>query len=169
MLKMKNNQEFNKNFLRLLKVKNVNDKRVQGFINAHDIKLEDKEESTQGYVNVLYKGYDFVVSKDYAGQTALYVNGYNLNVDYKNFKHLDFDNIVQALERKNNNRFDYKKSKTEQYKEFKHRQRTEKQMLGYYEGDIEKLEQELKRLQRVCKDTADKVKSYDRKIAKLFK
>lgn len=54
------NDNFNKNFLRLLKVKNVDDKRVQRFIKKHDIELVDKEESSQGYLNVIYKGYDFV-------------------------------------------------------------------------------------------------------------
>ena len=72
---------FNKNFLRLLKVKSLDDKRkVLGFINKYDIDLVDKEESSQGYLNVIYKGHDFVISKDYTGQTALYVNTHNLHI-----------------------------------------------------------------------------------------
>ncbi|VEV88120.1 hypothetical protein [Staphylococcus phage Stab20] len=168
-MKMTNNKDFNKNFLRLLKVKNVNDKRVQGFINKHDIKLKDKEESSQGYVNVLYKGYDFVISKDYAGQTALYVNMRNLGVDYKHFKHLDFNNIVKALERKNINHVEYKETKTQQYKEFKHRQKTEKEILTYYEKDIEKLKEELERTQKIYNDKVKKIENYDKKISRLKK
>ena len=159
---------FNKNFLRLLKVKNLDDKRVQDFINKHDIELVDKQESSQGYLNVIYKGYDFVISKDYTGQTALYVNGHNLRVDYKHFKNLDFDNIVQALDKKINRHIKYTETKTQRYNNLKHWKQLETSILECYEKDIEKLKEELERTQKIYNDKVKKIEDYDKKITELL-
>lgn len=162
------NNNFNKNFLRLLKVKNVNDKRVQGFIKKYDIELIDKEESTQGYVNVLYKGHDFVISKDYTGQTALYVNTHNLQVDYKHFKHLDFDNIVQALDKKIDRHVKYTETKTQRYNDLKRYKQMEMNMLEFHEKDIKKLKEELERKENSYNKTKESIEKYDKEIAELL-
>lgn len=162
------NNNFNKNFLRLLKVKNVNDKRVQGFIKKYDIELIDKEESSQGYVNVLYKGHDFVISKDYTGQTALYVNKHNLQVDYKHFKHLDFDNIVQALNKKINRHVKYTETKTQRYNDLKRFKQMEISMLEFHEKDIKKLKEELERKEKCYNDTKKDIEKYNKEIAELL-
>lgn len=160
---------FNKNFLRLLKVKNLNDKaRVQGFMNEHNIELVDKEESSQGYLNVIYKGHDFVISKDYTGQTALYVNTHNLQVDYKHFKHLDFDNIVQALDKKIDRHVKYTETKTQRYNNLKHWKQLEMNMLERHEKDIKKLKEELKRKEKSYNDTKKDIEKYDKEIAELI-
>ena len=159
---------FNKNFLRLLKVKNANDKRVQGFIKKYDIELVDKEESSQGYLNVIYKGYNFVISKDYTGQTALYVNTHNLRVDYKHFKHLDFDNIVQALDKKVDRHVKYTETKTQRYNNLQRFKRMEINMLECHEKDIEKLKEELKRKENSYNNTKKRIEKYDKEIAELL-
>lgn len=159
---------FNKNFLRLLKVKNANDKRVQRFIKKHDIELVDKEESSQGYLNVLYKGHDFVISKDYTGQTALYVNTHNLRVDYKHFKHLDFDNIVQALDKKIDRHVKYTETKTQRYNNLKRWKQLEMNMLERHEKDIKKLKEELERKEKFYNDTKKDIEKYDKEITELI-
>ncbi|AWY02904.1 hypothetical protein [Staphylococcus phage VB-SauS-SA2] len=159
---------FNKNFLRLLKVKNVDDKRVQGFIKKHDIELVDKEESSQGYLNVIYKGYDFVISKDYTGQTALYVNTHNLRVDYKHFKHLDFNNIVRALDKKINRHVKYTETKTQRYNDLQRFKRMEMSMLECYEKDIEKLKEELERKEKFYNDAKKRITKCNKEIAELL-
>ena len=159
---------FNKNFLRLLKVKNVNDKRVQGFINKYDIELVNKQESSQGYLNVIYKGHDFVISKDYTGQTALYVNTRNLHVDYKHFKDLDFDNIVQALDKKLDRYIKHKGTKTQQYNNLKYWQQLEINMLEHQEKDIEKLKEELERKLKFYEDTKKKITKYNNEMVELL-
>lgn len=160
--------DFNKNFLRLLKVKNVNDKRIVGFINKYDIELVNKQESSQGYLNVIYKGYDFVISKDYTGQTALYVNGRNLQVDYKHFKDLDFDNIIQALDKKINRHVKYTETKTQRYNDLQRFKRMEMSMLECYEKDIEKLKEELERKEKCYNDTKKDIEKYNKEIAELL-
>ena len=160
--------DFNKNFLRLLKVKNANDKRVLGFINKYDIELVDKQESSQGYLNVIYKGHDFVISKDYTGQTALYVNTRNLHVDYKHFKHLDFDNIVQALDKKANRHAKIRETKTQRYNNLKYWKQSKTDILGYHEKDIEKLKEELERKQKFYNDIKKDIEKYDKKISELL-
>lgn len=159
---------FNKNFLRLLKVKNVNDKRVQGFINKYDIELVDKKESSQGYLNVIYKGHDFVISKDYTGQTALYVNTRNLRVDYKHFKDLDFDNIVQALDKKIDRQVKITETKTQRYNNLKYWQQLEISMLERHEKDIEKLKEELERKLKFHEDTKKKITKYNNEMVELL-
>lgn len=160
--------DFNKNFLRLLKVKNVNDKRIVGFINKYDIELVNKQESSQGYLNVIYKGHDFVISKDYTGQTALYVNTRNLRVDYKHFKDLDFDNIVQVLDKKLDRCIKHKETKTQQYNNLKYWQQIEMSMLERHEKDIEKLKEELELKLKFYEDTKKKITKYDDEIAELL-
>lgn len=159
---------FNKNFLRLLKVKNANDKRIQGFINKHNIELVDKEESSQGYLNVIYKGHNFVISKDYTGQTALYVNDHNLRVDYKHFKHLDFNNIVQALDKKVNRHIKNTETKTQRYNNLKHWQQLEMNMLELHEKDIKKLKEELERKEKFYEDIKKGIEKYDKEISDLL-
>ena len=160
--------DFNKNFLRLLKVKNLDDKRVQGFINKHDIKLVDKQESSQGYLNVIYKGHDFVISKDYTGQTALYVNTHNLHVNYKHFKDLDFDNIVQALDKKADRNVKITETKTQRYNNLKYWKQSKIDILGYHEKDIEKLKEELKRKEKFYNDIKKDIEKYDEEISNLL-
>ena len=160
--------DFNKNFLRLLKVKNENDKRVQGFINKHDIELVDKQESSQGYLNVIYKGHDFVISKDYTGQTALYVNTHNLHVNYKHFKDLDFDNIVQALDKKADRHVKITETKTQRYNDLKRWRQLDIDILEYHEKDIKKLKEELKRKEKFYKDIKKGIEKYDREISNLL-
>lgn len=160
--------EFNKNFLRLLKVKNVNDKRVLGFINKYDIDLVNKQESSQGYLNVIYKGHDFVISKDYTGQTALYVDTRNLRVDYKHFKDLDFDNIVQALDKKINRHVKITETKTQRYNNLKYWQQLEMNMLEHQEKDIEKLKEELERKLNFYEDTKKKITKYNNEMVELL-
>ena len=160
--------DFNKNFLRLLKVKNVNDKRVLGFINKYDIDLVNKQESSQGYLNVIYKGHDFVISKDYTGQTALYVDTRNLRVDYKHFKHLDFDNIVQALDKKIDRQVKITETKTQRYNNLKYWQQIEMSMLEHQEKDIEKLKEELERKLNFYEDTKKKITKYNNEIVDLL-
>lgn len=161
--------DFNKNFLRLLKVKNLDDKkRVSGFINKYDIELVDKQESSQGYLNVIYKGHDFVISKDYTGQTALYVNTRNLHVDYKHFKDLDFDNIVQALDKKADRHVKITETKTERYNNLKRWKKLDIDILEYHEKDIEKLKEELKRKEKFYENTKKDIEKYDKKINELL-
>lgn len=160
---------FNKNFLRLLKVKSLDDKRrVLGFINKYDIELVDKEESEQGYLNVIYKGHDFVISKDYTGQTALYVNTHNLHVNYKHFKDLDFDNIVRALDKKINRHVKITETKTQRYNDLKHWKQLEMNMLELHEKDIEKLKEELERKEKFYKNIKKDIEKYDQQISDLL-
>lgn len=160
---------FNKNFLRLLKVKSLDDKRrVLGFINKYDIELVDKQESSQGYLNVIYKGHDFVMSKDYTGQTALYVNTHNLHVNYKHFKDLDFDNIVQALDKKADRHVKITETKTQRYNDLKHWQQLDINMLECQERDIEKLKEELESKLKFYENTKKDIEKYDRKISDLL-
>ena len=160
---------FNKNFLRLLKVKSLDDKRrVLGFINKYDIELVDKQESSQGYLNVIYKGHDFVISKDYTGQTALYVNTHNLHVNYKHFKDLDFDNIVQALDKKADRHAKITETKTERYNNLKRWQQLDVNMLERQERDIEKLKEELKRKEKFYNDIKKDIEKYDEEISNLL-
>ena len=160
---------FNKNFLRLLKVKSLDDKRkVLGFINKYDIDLVDKEESSQGYLNVIYKGHDFVISKDYTGQTALYVNTHNLHVNYKHFKDLDFDNIVQALDKKADRHAKITETKTQRYNNLKYWKQSKTDILGYHEKDIEKLKEELKRKEKFYNDIKKDIEKYDEEITELL-
>lgn len=160
--------DFNKNFLRLLKVKNENDKRVQGFINKHDIELVDKQESSQGYLNVIYKGHDFVISKDYTGQTALYVNTHNLHVNYKHFKDLDFDNIVQALDKKADRHVKITETKTERYNDLKRWKQLDVNMLERQERDIKKLKEDLESKLKFYEHTKKGIEKYDKEIADLL-
>lgn len=160
---------FNKNFLRLLKVKNLDDKkRVSGFINKYDIELVDKQESSQGYLNVIYKGHDFVISKDYTGQTALYVNTQNLHVEYKHFKDLDFDNIVQALDKKADRHVKITETKTERYNNLKRWQQLDVNMLERQEKDIEKLKEDLESKLKFYEHTKKGIEKYDKEIADLL-
>lgn len=160
---------FNKNFLRLLKVKSLDDKRrVLGFINKYDIELVDKEESEQGYLNVIYKGHDFVISKDYTGQTALYVNTHNLHVNYKHFKDLDFDNIVQALDKKVDRHVKITETKTQRYNDLKRWKKLDTDILEYHEKDIEKLKEELESKIKFYENTKKGIEKYDREISILL-
>ena len=160
---------FNKNFLRLLKVKSLDDKRrVLGFINKYDIELVDKQESSQGYLNVIYKGHDFVISKDYTGQTALYVNTHNLHVNYKHFKDLDFNNIVRALDKKADRHVKYTETKTQQYNDLKRWQQLDINMLERQERDIEKLKEELESKLKFYEHTKKGIERYDQEITELL-
>lgn len=171
---MKNNKrDFDKNFLRLLKVKNINDKRVQGFINKHDIKLVDKEESEQGYTTVVYKDVEFVISKDYSNQTGLYVNGKNLNIDFKNFKYLDFEHIANVIDDRHEQFYNkhykpYEPSKSEQYKHLKSRKQSDINIKEMYLNDIERLEKELSNAKQRALHYDDIIKEYDNEINKLL-
>lgn len=92
-----NIEDFNKNFLRTLKVKNLSDKsKLIHFMKEHDINLLDKQRSKQGYMTVEYAGLEFVITKDIFDKSIIIVNdNQTLILPFKEFKNINFYRLSQ--------------------------------------------------------------------------
>lgn len=160
----------NDKFRKLLKSKTTNvNNDLKEFVKENNIKIEDKQESTQGYMNVIYRNFDFVISKDYTGQTSLFANNKNVGISYKNLKHLDFDNLIDRWIYKANNFVSYKETKTERYLRLSKLRDFSLRVAKRTVKDIENLKKQLETEKRLHKKYMDEVKHFETEMKELMK
>lgn len=163
--------QFNENFLKLLKTKSTANPKLKTFMDENHIELADKDDSVQGYMTVYYEGHQFVISKSYNNQTALYVNDHNLGVDYKHFNKVDFEHIANVLFARYTRDFNkhQETNRVTKYKQARRMKALEETIVKDYERDIQAYEAEIERKKKAIERCKQTIEAYDEQLEELTK